>query len=148
MLVSELSITTLGFLYITPRMENDSLNVNGADSVAVDSAVATPEIQMPSAEQLGISIVAGPQGGMPAVTVGDTFEFPVPVSWRVQGSALLVVPTGSANVAGIGSFRQGRQGNRLDYVYLQDRCGRYGRPACACDALRDPDSHGPAARFA
>lgn len=88
-------------LYITPRMENDSLNVNGADSVAVDSAVATPEIQMPSAEQLGISIVAGPQGGMPAVTVGDTFEFPVTVSWSVQGSALLVVPTGSANAKGL-----------------------------------------------
>lgn len=83
------------------RMENDSLNVNGADSVAVDSAVATPEIQMPSAEQLGISIVAGPQGGMPAVTVGDTFEFPVTVSWSVQGSALLVVPTGSANAKGL-----------------------------------------------
>ena len=82
-------------------MENDSLNVNGADSVAVDSAVATPEIQMPSAEQLGISIVAGPQGGMPAVTVGDTFEFPVTVSWSVQGSALLVVPTGSANAKGL-----------------------------------------------
>ena len=83
------------------RMENDSLNVNGADSVAVDSAVATPEIQMPSAEQLGISIVAGPQGGMPAVAVGDTFEFPVTVSWSVQGSALLVVPTGSANAKGL-----------------------------------------------
>ena len=82
-------------------MENDSLNVNDADSVATDSAVAAPEIQMPSPEQLGISIVAGPQGGMPAVTVGDTFEFPVTVSWSVQGSALLVVPTGSANAKGL-----------------------------------------------
>lgn len=94
-------LTTLGFLYITPRMENDSLNVNDADSVATDSAVAAPEIQMPSPEQLGISIVAGPQGGMPAVTVGDTFEFPVTVSWSEQGSALLVVPTGSANAKGL-----------------------------------------------
>jgi hypothetical protein len=38
---------------------------------------------------------------MPAVTVGDTFEFPVTVSWGVQGSALLVVPTGSANAKGL-----------------------------------------------
>ena len=38
---------------------------------------------------------------MPAVTVGDTFEFPVTVSWSVQGSALLVVPTSSANAKGL-----------------------------------------------
>ena len=93
-------------------MENDSLNVNGADSVAVDSAVATPEIQMPSAEQLGISIVAGPQGGMPAVTVGDTFEFPVTVSWSVQGSALLVVPTGSANAKGLTQVGMSQESTR------------------------------------
>ena len=47
MLVCKLPITTLGFLYITPRMENESLNVNDADSVATDSAVAAPEIKMP-----------------------------------------------------------------------------------------------------
>ena len=84
------------------RMENDSLNVeNVADSAVTDSVVAAPEIEMPTPEQLGISISAGPQGGMPAVTVGDTFEFPVTVSWGVQGSALLVVPTGTANAKGL-----------------------------------------------
>ncbi|PWJ66518.1 hypothetical protein SAMN05720473_102256 [Fibrobacter sp. UWB15] len=88
-------------------MENDSLNVESvaADSLqsagAGDSVAAAPEIEMPTPEQLGISILAGPQGGMPAVTVGDTFEFPVTVSWGVQGSALLVVPTGSANAKGL-----------------------------------------------
>ena len=88
-------------------MENDSLNVENevTDSVqsagAGDSVVAAPEIEMPTPEQLGISISAGPQGGMPAVTVGDTFEFPVTVSWGVQGSALLVVPTGTANAKGL-----------------------------------------------
>ena len=56
---------------------------------------------MPTPEQLGISVKAGPEGGMPAVTVGDTFEFPVTVSWSVQGSALLVVPVGSANAKGL-----------------------------------------------
>ena len=83
-------------------MENYSLNVeNVADSAVTDSVVAAPEIEMPTPEQLGISISAGPQGGIPAVTVGDTFEFPVTVSWSVQGSALLVVPTGTANAKGL-----------------------------------------------
>ncbi len=86
-------------------MENDSLN---AENVVVDSSTVNDasasnvsEVPMPSPEQLGISIVSGPQGGMPAITVGDTFEFPVTVSWSVQGSALLVVPTGSANAKGL-----------------------------------------------
>ena len=71
------------------------------DSAAVAQDSAAPEMVMPTPEQLGISIVSGPQGGMPAITVGDTFEFPVTVSWSVQGSALLVVPTGSANAKGL-----------------------------------------------
>jgi hypothetical protein len=62
---------------------------------------AAPTINMPTPEQLGITVKAGPEGGMPAVTVGDTFDFPVTVSWSVQGSALLVVPTGSANAKGL-----------------------------------------------
>ena len=80
-------------------MENDSLNT-AVDSTAVPDSAA-PEMVMPTPEQLGISVVSGPEGGMPAVTVGDTFEFPVTVSWSVQGSALLVVPTGSANAKGL-----------------------------------------------
>ena len=67
-------------------------------AVGVDSVA---EVAMPTPEQLGISIASGPEGGLPAVTVGDTFEFPVTVSWSVQGSALLVVPTGSANAKGL-----------------------------------------------
>ena len=83
-------------------MENDSLSM---DAGAMDSAAvgmdSVAEVDMPTPEQLGISIVSGPEGGLPAVTVGDTFEFPVTVSWSVQGSALLVVPTGSANAKGL-----------------------------------------------
>ena len=83
-------------------MENDSLNM---DAGTVDSAGVSmdsvAEVAMPTPEQLGISIMSGPEGGLPAVTVGDTFEFPVTVSWSVQGSALLVVPTGSANAKGL-----------------------------------------------
>ena len=90
-------------------MDNDSLNAGNAspapdvvaNPAATDSALAAPEVQMPTPEQLGISITAGPQGGMPTLTVGDTFDFPVTVSWSVQGSALLIVPTGSANAKGL-----------------------------------------------
>ena len=96
-------------------MENDSLNVNDSAALssnviasgakqsldADSSVISAPEIELPSPEQLGISIVSGLEGGMPAVTVGDTFDFPVTVSWSVQGSALLVVPTGSANAKGL-----------------------------------------------
>ena len=96
-------------------MENDSLNVNDSAALASNvmasgakqsldadsSVISAPEIELPSPEQLGISIVSGPEGGLPAVTVGDTFDFPVTVSWSVQGSALLVVPTGSANAKGL-----------------------------------------------
>ncbi|MBR2057888.1 MAG: hypothetical protein IJ982_03040 [Fibrobacter sp.] len=66
---------------------------------SLDSGNVAPA--MPTPEQLGISVTAGPADGMPAITVGDTFEFPVTVSWSVQGSALLVVPAGSANAKGL-----------------------------------------------
>ena len=93
----------MAHLFVYSRsMESDSLNM---DSGAVDSAAvgvdSVAEVAMPTPEQLGISIASGPEGGLPAVTVGDTFEFPVTVSWSVQGSALLVVPTGSANAKGL-----------------------------------------------
>ena len=91
-------------------MEHDSLNtevvLNDSASAVPDGAAnmpdsAPPAMEMPTPEQLGITVKAGPEGGMPAVTVGDTFEFPVTVSWSVQGSALLVVPAGSANAKGL-----------------------------------------------
>ena len=91
-------------------MEHDSLNtevvLNDSSSAVPDGAAnmpdsAPPAMEMPTPEQLGITVKAGPEGGMPAVTVGDTFEFPVTVSWSVQGSALLVVTAGSANAKGL-----------------------------------------------
>ena len=98
-------------------MEKDSLNLNTDvtdENVAVlDDAVAdssgltgASEIQMPTAEQLGISVISGVVGenGNPlplSVTVGDTFDFPVTVSWSVNGSALLVVPVSSVATKGL-----------------------------------------------
>ncbi|MCF0215159.1 MAG: hypothetical protein HUK21_01645 [Fibrobacteraceae bacterium] len=83
---------------------------NNVDSSLVDVADSLPEVdslmaadsalipQMPTAEQLGISVVAG---SVAPVAVGDTFDFSVTVSWNVQGSAVLVVPVSSANSKGI-----------------------------------------------
>lgn len=84
-------------------MENDSLDMDVVQDVGVVQDSVAP---MPTAEQLGISVVAGPrdQDGslLPmAATVGDTVDFPVTVSWSVQGSALLVVPTSSATAKGL-----------------------------------------------
>ena len=91
----------------TEAVLNDSANVvqdgvaDAQDSAASAMPDTVPAASMPTPEQLGISITAGPEGGMPAVTVGDTFDFPITVSWSVQGSALLVVPAGSANAKGL-----------------------------------------------
>ncbi|MCQ2061738.1 MAG: BatD family protein [Fibrobacter sp.] len=84
----------------------DGMDGAVADSTGADGAAANPVPTMPTAEQLGISVVSGFVGenGAPqpmAVTVGDTFDFPVTVSWSVNGSALLVLPTSSANAKGI-----------------------------------------------
>ena len=49
---------------------------------------------------------------MPTLTVGDTFDFPITVSWNVQGSALLVVPTGSANAKGLVQLGMSQESSR------------------------------------
>ncbi|MCF0220886.1 MAG: hypothetical protein HUK19_01190 [Fibrobacter sp.] len=83
-------------------------NVAVLDDAVADSSGLTgaSEIQMPTAEQLGISVISGVVGenGNPlplSVTVGDTFDFPVTVSWSVNGSALLVVPVSSVATKGL-----------------------------------------------
>lgn len=91
-------------------MENDSsLVILPADSASNTNVVmdtTAPAVQMPTPEQLGITVSAGVKDAsfavMPlSVTVGDTIQFPVTVSWSVQGSALLVVPTGTASAKGL-----------------------------------------------
>ena len=85
----------------------DSSNAVG-DTGPVDGDSAGMPV-LPTAEQLGITITAGnaasagnAAGNAPlSATVGDTINFPVTVSWSVNGSAILVVPTSSANAKGI-----------------------------------------------
>ena len=93
---------------------NDSTAVLDA-GFAADSLDATGDAAgmppLPTAEQLGITITAGNVGNAGdagnaanaplSATVGDTINFPVTVSWSVNGSAILVVPTSSANAKGI-----------------------------------------------
>ena len=90
-------------------MENDSLNVENSDTASTDSAITAPEIELPTPEQLGITISTGQVGPL---TVGDTFDFPVTVSWSVQGSALLVVPTSSVNAKGLTQVAMSQQSAR------------------------------------
>ncbi len=91
-------------------IEPDSLNAPGdLDAGAVDGDSVGNDAGMPAlptAEQLGITITAGNVGSaagnaLLSATVGDTINFPVTVSWSVNGSAILVVPTSSANAKGI-----------------------------------------------
>lgn len=90
-------------------IEPDSLNAPGdLDAGAVDGDSVENDAGMPAlptAEQLGITITAGNVGSATSAplsaTVGDTINFPVTVSWSVNGSAILVVPTSSANAKGI-----------------------------------------------
>ena len=86
----------------------DASSVDG-DSVGNDTGMPA----LPTAEQLGITITAGNAGNAGSASgnaagnvplsaiVGDTINFPVTVSWSVNGSAILVVPTSSANAKGI-----------------------------------------------
>ena len=97
-------------------IEPDSLNAPGdldAHESAADGSNAVGDAAqndagmpaLPTAEQLGITITAGNVGNATSAplsaTVGDTINFPVTVSWSVNGSAILVVPTSSANAKGI-----------------------------------------------
>lgn len=75
-------------------MNSDSLQMT---SQGTDSSAAAP-VALPTAEELGLHIATGK---ISPVTVGDTFEIPVTVSWSVQGSTLLLVPVSTANAKGL-----------------------------------------------
>lgn len=88
-------------------VSSDSLNSSAVSTVLDDSIVNTPSL--PTAEQLGISVQTG---SVPELTLGDTFDFPVTVSWSVNGSALLVVPVNSATAKGITQLGVSQESSR------------------------------------
>lgn len=85
-------------LVVEPSAGLDSAGLV-SDSTSGEDVVETP--QLPTPEQLGISITTGHSGDTLQVAVGDTVEFPVTVSWSINGSAILVVPMSTANAKGI-----------------------------------------------
>jgi hypothetical protein len=92
--------------------KQDSTNVLAVqpDSVAND---ASNELQLPTPEQLGISISTGFSGDTLKVTKGDTIDFPITVSWSANGSAILVVPTGSATTKDIAQVGLSQESSRI-----------------------------------
>lgn len=92
--------------------KQDSTNVLAVqpDSVASD---ASNELQLPTPEQLGISISTGFSGDTLKVTKGDTIDFPITVSWSANGSAILVVPTGSATTKDIAQVGLSQESSRI-----------------------------------
>ena len=109
-------------------IEPDSLNAPGvldAHESAADGSNAVGDVAqndagmpaLPTAEQLGITITAGNVGSATSAPlsaiVGDTINFPVTVSWSVNGSAILVVPTSSANAKGILQLGVSQESSRL-----------------------------------
>lgn len=89
-------------------VSSDSLDSVTPSPVFDDSVANVPSL--PTAEQLGISVETG---HVPALTQGDTFDFPVTVSWSVNGSALLVVPVNSATAKGITQLGVSQESSRM-----------------------------------
>jgi len=78
-------------------MENDS------------TETLVQEQQLPTPQELGISIQTPTPS---AQTVGDTFDFPITVSWNMNGSAILVVPQGGVNAKGLDQIGLSQQSAR------------------------------------
>ena len=91
----------------------DSTNVLAVEPDSSSVGDTANELQLPTPEQLGISISTGLSGAPFQVTVGDTIDFPVTVSWSVQGSAILVVPTSSANAKGLLQLGVSQESSRM-----------------------------------
>ena len=92
--------------------KNDSTNVLAVQPDSVTGG-ASNELQLPTPEQLGISISTGFSGDTLKVTKGDTIDFPITVSWSANGSAILVVPTGSATTKDITQVGVSQESSRI-----------------------------------
>ena len=101
--------------------KNDSANVlavepdsSTADSAALEAdadSVSVP--QLPTPEQLGISITTGHSGDTLQVTVGDTVEFPVTVSWNAGDGSILVLPMSTANAKDLVQVGMSQESSRI-----------------------------------
>ena len=101
--------------------KNDSANVLAVepDSSVADSAVLEADAdsvsvpQLPTPEQLGISISTGHSGDTLQVAVGDTVEFPVTVSWNASNGSILVLPMSTANAKDLVQVGMSQESSRI-----------------------------------
>jgi hypothetical protein len=84
-------------------------NGNVADSAS--GALDVP--QLPTPEELGISITTGYSGDTLQVAKGDTIDFPITVSWKANGGSILVLPTSSANTKDLSQVGLSQESSRI-----------------------------------
>lgn len=92
--------------------KTDSTNVLAVQDSLGNGSDAPEMPVLPTPEQLGISITAGTLGTTLKANAGDTINFPVTVSWSANGSAILVVPTSSANAKGLLQLGMSQESSR------------------------------------
>lgn len=92
--------------------KTDSTNVLAVQDSLGNGSDAPEMPVLPTPEQLGISITAGVPGTTLKANAGDTIDFPVTVSWSANGSAILVVPTSSANAKGLLQLGMSQESSR------------------------------------
>jgi hypothetical protein len=97
-------------LAVEPSAVPDSAGLV-SDSTSGEDVVETP--QLPTPEQLGISITTGHSGDTLQVAVGDTIEFPVTVSWSASGGSILVLPMSSANAKDLVQVGMSQESSRI-----------------------------------
>jgi hypothetical protein len=97
-------------LVVEPSAGLDSAGLV-SDSTSGEDVVETP--QLPTPEQLGISITTGHSGDTLQVAVGDTVEFPVTVSWNASGGSILVLPMSTANAKDLVQVGMSQESSRI-----------------------------------
>lgn len=100
-------------LSVPPQDTTNVLAVE-PDSASVDvddDEGAMP--QLPTPEQLGITVSTGFAGDTLKVTRGDTINFPVTVSWNANSGSLLVLPVSSANTMDIVQLGVSQESSRM-----------------------------------
>ncbi|MBQ2560380.1 MAG: hypothetical protein II565_07340 [Fibrobacter sp.] len=97
-------------LAVEPNAGLDSAGLV-SDSAGGESVAETP--QLPTPEQLGISITTAYAGDTLRVTKGDTVDFPVTVSWNAGDGSVLVLPMSTANAKDVMQVAMSQESSRI-----------------------------------
>lgn len=101
---------TSNVLAVEPDAGLDSAGLV-SDSTSGEGEVETP--QLPTPEQLGISITTAYAGDTLQVAKGDTVVFPVTVSWNAGNGSVLVLPMSTANAKDIMQVAMSQESSRI-----------------------------------